>query len=253
MEVPWLLIVSVIGWTLLAIQRERRKAQEAEASRALADVDVSWLNPPEDMHAAGPWDGFWRAQIEHEVAGFTDLCVDDRPLLQVCEARGFTTVLCIGAGLSFEPHALAAGGLAVTVLDISPFVVEAVGGLSLPDEAYERFLDAAQKRPGGSVRCVAGDLTDRSVCPGPFDLVVERRTLQLFRGERRAALEAVAARMAPKGVLFTQSHNGAWRPGQPCEHHLETLFGKCGFLRGTLESAKSAGDGRTVITLVTTG
>ena len=92
-------------------------------------------------------------------------------------------------------------------------------------------------RTGGSVECVCGDLTDATICPGPYDFVVERKTLQLFpEAERAAALGAVAARMSPRGVLFTHCHNGNWKPDQPRQHVVEPFLAACGFTIASVES-----------------
>jgi methyltransferase family protein len=177
--------------------------------------------------------------------------VDDRDLLHVIEARGFRTVLCVGSGLALEPHALAAAGLRVTMLDISRDVVAAMRAAAFNPDAFSRILDPSQLRPGGSLDCVAGDLTDPTVCPGPYDVVIERKTLQLFpETERGAALAAVGARMNPNGILFTHVHDGCARPGRP--HYIEPLFEQCGFTHGSFEASTSA-TGRTAITFLSTG
>jgi hypothetical protein len=131
----------------------------------------------------------------------------------VIDARGFQSVLCIGSGLALEPHALAAAGLRVTMLDISRDVVAAMSATTFLPDAFSRILDASQLRPGGSLECIAGDLIDPTVCPGPYDVVIERKTLQLFpETERGAALAAVAARLNPNAILFTHAHGRTARP-----------------------------------------
>jgi hypothetical protein len=50
---------------------------------------------------------------------------------------------------------------------------------------------------------VAGDLRDVTICPGPYDVIVERKTLQLFaEDEKSAAISAVAQRLGPRGIFF---------------------------------------------------
>ena len=52
-----------------------------------------------------------------------------------------------------------------------------------------------------------GDLLDTTVCPGPFDVVLERRTLQLYSDQHRpAAMHALATRLATPGIFFSHSH-----------------------------------------------
>ena len=109
-------------------------------------------------------------------------------------------------------------------------------------------------RTGGSVECVCGDLTDATICPGPYDFVVERKTLQLFpEAERAAALAAVAARMSPRGVLFSHCHNGCWKPGQPLQHEVQPLLAACGFTIGSVESGTTSEAGRTALVFMSTG
>jgi hypothetical protein len=168
----------------------------------------------------------------------------------VIETRGFQSVLCVGSGLALEPHALAAAGLRVTMLDISHDVVAAMRATTFTPDKFARILDAVQLRPGGSLECVAGDLMNPTVCPGLYDVVIERKILQLFpEGERGAA---VAARVNPKGILFTHVHDGCARPGRPATHYVEPYLERCGFTRGTFESAQTA-TGRTAITMLSTG
>jgi hypothetical protein len=58
------------------------------------------------------------------------------------------------------------------------------------------------------------------LCPGPFDLVLERRTLQLFAGFNQldAAMTAVANRLDDRGILFSHCHDGGWRPPAEPRH-----------------------------------
>ena len=54
---------------------------------------------------------------------------------------------------------------------------------------------------------------DPLMCPGPFDMVIERKTLQLFpEDERAAALHSLAQRLAPRGIFFTHCHDGRRKP-----------------------------------------
>jgi len=222
-------------------------------SRTLANVRTEDLHPPRDVHASGPWDEYWRRQHDSGLWVFHEVFVDDRDLLRVIEARGFQSVLCVGSGLALEPHALAAAGLRVTMLDISRDVVAAMSATTFPPDAFSRILDASQLRAGGSLECVAGDLTDPAVCVGPYDVVIERKTLQLFpETERGAALAAVAARMNPNGILFTHAHNSRGGPGRPRNHFVEPFLEQCGFTKRGFEASKSA-TGRTAITFLSTG
>jgi hypothetical protein len=151
-------------------------------------------------------------------------------LLGEIEARQFSTVLCLGNGSSPEPHLLAAAGLKVTALDISPVATALAYGFALGPREIERHLGPTRGRRGGCVDFIVGDLMDASVCSGPFEVVIERRTLQLFpKAERRQALEAVTSRLVPRGILLTHCHDGNGRPPRQPTHVIEPLLSGCGF------------------------
>jgi SAM-dependent methyltransferase len=101
-------------------------------------------------------------------------------------ARG--RALVIGSGYGDDAEELARRGFAVTAFDLSPTAIE---------RTHERF-------PESTVDYRAADLLDLAVeWRERFDLVVEIRTLQsLPVGERTAAATAIAATVAPGGVLW---------------------------------------------------
>ena len=68
------------------------------------------------------------------------------------------------------------------------------------------------------------DLSDSTMCPGPFDVVIERRTLQLFVPNHGKAVQAVANRLEPRGIFFSHAHDGAWRPPAARRHACEDWF-----------------------------
>jgi hypothetical protein len=94
--------------------------------------------------------------------------------------HGLRTILCAGNGVSREPRALAAAGFDVTSLDISPVAVSYAKAHDADSHRLGYFCSPKLHRPGGRVEFVAGDLLDITVCPGPFDVVIERRTVQWF-------------------------------------------------------------------------
>jgi SAM-dependent methyltransferase len=96
--------------------------------------------------------------------------------------------LVVGAGFGDDAEELARRGFAVSAFDLSPTAVA---------RARERF-------PESSVDYRVADLFDLPAgwCGG-FDLVVEIRTLQsLPTGDRSAAAAAIAATVAPGGLLW---------------------------------------------------
>jgi hypothetical protein len=191
---------------------------------------------------------------------FSDMMSSDPSLPGLLTRRGVETVLCAGNGLSTEALALALLGFHVTALDISAVPSEVteqmlrneahalnqIPGFSVGIDAVVRFGRAAPIDPqlsppihrnpdrvpqgGGTLSLVTGDLTRADVCPGPFDAVIERRTVQLFpAAERIQAYERLEARLARRGIYVSQEHQGGWRPGQNRTHHAQEWLTVHGF------------------------
>lgn len=171
--------------------------------------------PRRSMTEAAPWDEFWTDQMQSGMANFVDLFCRDGRLIDAMRANRLKTILCAGSGISQEPKALALAGFDVTVLDISPLAIKVAQALDPPDEMLLTLIEGRRAARAGRVRYVAGDLLDSTVCPGPFDVVLERRTLQLYPDDDRpAAMRALAARLATPGIFFSHSHRnlaaGVW-------------------------------------------
>ena len=159
------------------------------------------------MTDAAPWDEFWTDQMKSGMAAFVDMFCCDGRLIDGMRANRLKTILCVGSGISQEPKALALAGFDVTVLDISPLAIKIAQECVVPDTFLLKLSEGRQARRRRPVRFVAGDLVDTNVCPGPFDVVLERRTLQLYPDEDRpAAMRALAARLATPGIFFSHSH-----------------------------------------------
>jgi SAM-dependent methyltransferase len=190
------------------------------------DDDYSWLIPPISLVDPEPWDRFWYEHLSHGVGGFVDLCCDDGALVDAMRTNGLKTVLCVGNGISQEPRALAWAGFDVTVLDLSPYAMQVASEITPPDELLAQLVDGRSSGPDGNVKFVVGNLCDAECCPGPYDVIIERLTLQLFSDEYKPrALQAVANRLASPGIFFfSQSHNDAWRPPAPRVHANASWF-----------------------------
>jgi hypothetical protein len=187
--------------------------------------DFSWLFPPQTVTDPAAWDQYWKDQLSHGAAGFVHLFVDDGELVDAMRAHELRTILCVGNGISLEPHALASSGFDVTSLDISPLAAKVAGQATPPDDFLSKLVGGRPRDRKGHLDFVVGDLRDPSLCPGPFDVVIERKTLQLWPdGERSMAAQAVANRLASRGIFFSQSHDGGWRPPEPPRHALEPWF-----------------------------
>jgi len=93
----------------------------------------------------------------------------------------------------------------VRALDLSPTATRVAEAYVIDEWNFLAFCPAEARRPGGHVDFIAGDLFDKTVCPGPFDVIIERRTVQrLPECERGAALEALAERLAPIGIFLSE-------------------------------------------------
>lgn len=225
--------------------------------------DAGRVEPPTDMHNVSGWDDYWKSRMmEVEERQAADQRASDPALPALLERRGARTVLCVGNGLSEEPAALALCGFDVVALDLSPVVatysrlslsehghpLRRVPGFQLGDDGVVRFgapgpIDPtlcpsihqpAELAPqgGGSLRFVTGDLSSKLVSPGPFDAVIERRTLQHFReSDQVAGLERLAARLAARGTLVSQEHRVGKGPDFVNPHFAEAWLIEHGFSR----------------------
>ena len=91
--------------------------------------------------------------------------------------------------------------------------------------------DAHPPTAGGRLTFVCGDLSDPAICPGPFDVVIERRTVQLFpEAERETALDCLAARLSERGMLVSHMHDGGGGPGRHRPHHAREWAKARGFV-----------------------
>ena len=200
------------------------------------------MAPPQTMVDAGKWDAYWHNQLGGGMAGFVHMFVNDGELVDVMRANGLRTVLCVGNGISQEPKALAWAGFDVTALDLSPLAIEVARDGDPPDKMLSQLIAGRAAGTNGQVRFVVGDLMDPAICPGPYDVVLERKTLQLFPPEQQpAAIRAVADRVANPGIFYSHSHRSVknltfpvadWfdAEGWPRVHQLPTVSQRVGWL-----------------------
>jgi hypothetical protein len=219
-----LLLVGVGAVRRWNTRLEQAAGESSPNRRTPIPDDIDIPRPPENLHDPAGWDRFWEADlaIGGLVTGFNDAMAHDEELPRSMAARDVRTVLCAGNGLSSEAARLAASGYKVTALDLSPTATRV---------AAERWHDGAAKaNVEGSLTFVCGDLFDRAVCPGPYDAIIERRTLQLFEPtDRELALERLTARLALRGLLVSHCHLGYWRPGESSEHFARAWLDLHGF------------------------
>jgi SAM-dependent methyltransferase len=104
----------------------------------------------------------------------------DQDLVKVMKSERMSTILCAGNGISQEPRALAHAGFQVVALDLSPRAIEIAREFEFESEYFELLCGAENRKPGGNVEFVVGDILDASAFLGPFDVIIERCTAQLY-------------------------------------------------------------------------
>lgn len=190
------------------------------------DTDLDWLDAPTDPLDSSAWDRYWTEHVRHGLGPpIFDMFCDDRELTKVMNNEGMRSILCAGSGISQEPRALAQAGFDVVALDISPKALEIAQGFEFPTEGFEHFCEPEMWRAGGHVDFVVGDILDSTVCPGPFDVIIERRTAQTyFNSDIGSVLGALAMRLGQHGILLSHCHDGAWKPPAEPRHFTKSWF-----------------------------
>lgn len=214
--------------------------------------------PPDTVSEWPLWEIYWAKMLSLRLGtAFHDLFsfALDGEFTRLALASGVRHVLCVGNGISFEPHGLAAAGMDVDALDLSPYATHIAQHAEPHPKQPHAFCPPDCVRDGGRARFVSGDALKPSICPGPYDAIVERRFLQLVpEADRPRALDAMRERLAPTGFLLSHAHNGAWRPDEPRLHPLDDAFRKAGWtVHDDNIPDRIRGDGRTAVLLLTTG
>lgn len=264
---------------------ERDPAKEERQARAAAWVEAykaGLLHPPANVRDAAGWDTYWRNHLKFgmEEQALMDHMASDKSLPPFLDGRGARTILCVGNGFSYEAISLAILGFEVTALDISRVPMEVIEatlrdpqhplrqmvGFSLREDGawtLEKAVDPALGAPlhkssgfppraGGSLILATGDLMDPEICRGPFDVVIERRTVQLFRDGAQEALDHLTRRLATPGTFVSHNHDGGWRPGKPRVHHAEEWLRSHGFEFPTTREGQEVAHAPRVARLVYT-
>jgi hypothetical protein len=193
--------------------------------------DLSWLRPPANPLDVAAWDRFWAEHIRHGIGPpLLDMFCDDSMLVRVMRDEGIKSILCAGNGISQEPKALAAAGMDVVAMDISPQAAEISRSYPFPLEAISQYYEPELRELGGKVEFVTGDILDSAVCPGPFDVIIERLTAQnYYSHDIGTVLTGLAQRLSENGIFFSHCHDGAWRPPAEPRHYTEGWFREAGW------------------------
>jgi methyltransferase family protein len=186
----------------------------AEAKRA-ENRDTDWLFPPKNLLDVSAWDRFWTEQVRHGLGPpMFDFLHNDAYLVGMLWLEGMTSILCAGNGISQGPRALAQAGFNVVALDLSPRATEIAQAFDFSDETFSHFCSPNQRRcNGGRIQFVTGNILDPAICPGPFDVVIERCTAQLYLNQDIGGIMvALSRRLGPEGIFVSHCHSGSWKP-----------------------------------------
>jgi hypothetical protein len=191
------------------------------------------------IQGAASWDRWWRERIADNRAEtfpclpapmleYRNRLIDPNRvdvLISVIAEYGLRSVLCAGNGISQEPWTLAAAGLNVTVLDISGVATRFAETIHNASGGLDFSKRRQPPRPGGRVEFVIGDLLDLTMCPGPFDVVIERRTVQVLPEDvRPAALSALSQRLAEVGIFLSVCLDDPFPPDLGWSQHRSGLY-----------------------------
>jgi hypothetical protein len=189
-------------------------------------------NTNNKMQDARFWDAWWNDHISKGDAGrflfpmieaplvkhrgiYFDVANSDTLLIAVMAEYGLRSVLCAGSGLSQEPRALAEAGFDVTALDLSRTASDFARSFEFNPNDMFHFHGPAAERTWGRLDFVVGSLLDMAACPGPFDVIIERRTVQQFaERDRSTALQALAGRLGKVGIFLSHCNDGSYSPSR---------------------------------------
>src|SRR5947207_1329871 len=128
---------------LASLWRLVHRTQPMLSPRQQDDSDeLSWLRPPANPLDVAAWDRFWVEHIRHGIGPpLMDMFCDDSMLVRVMNDEGLKSILCAGNGISQEPKALAAAGMDVVAMDISPQAAEIAKSYPFPLEAISQYYE----------------------------------------------------------------------------------------------------------------
>ncbi len=166
--------------------------------------------PPKDPLNIAGWDRYWQYHLtEWETPlKLTHYFEVTKPLMSLIQKMGYTTALSVGCGISLEVRGFAAGGLHAIGLDASQVAIDYAAKCTLFTTYQDQFLEPHEHTPDGIVEFLVGNFLDPTVCPGPFDVIVSRGTIQYFHRLNMldTALQSLANRLNATGILVIGTH-----------------------------------------------
>jgi hypothetical protein len=188
--------------------KDEQTATQLEEQRTQIERERG-MRPPADSNDSAGWDHFWRYQIAQEYNwNLVPLPELDLHLLRFFREHDIHSILFVGNGICQEPRLFAAAGFEAIALDLSPYATAFAAEFELSHPEITSLFRLHDFREGGTVQFVMGSLFDTTVCPGPFDAIITRRTLQgLSDPLLGVALARLLDRLHPQGIFINQSHN----------------------------------------------
>lgn len=155
------------------------------------------------------WENYWKSRISDTDADgkffYFEITDELVPILRKLDLR---KILCVGNGVSLEALALAYAGFEVDVLDISKEAIDFISNYELTDNDLKKFYSENQHHEGGKINYIVGDFTDKSICPGSYDVIITRRTLQYFtRNNFFRTLNTLIEKLNEGGMFVNHTHN----------------------------------------------
>lgn len=178
------------------------------------DIEIPFSTLPADLGRPEEWDFYWQSKrLQPALDELQARC--RLAWLALFRQRGYRSILLAGNGISQEPQYFAFAGLEAVAMDISAVATTwAAKGRWTEDDLCASFgIVESERRSflrelarwGGKATYEVGDLFLPDHCEGPFDVVLSRRTLQLFPPEKRLeGLRCLQQRMSPKGLLLLE-------------------------------------------------
>jgi 2-polyprenyl-3-methyl-5-hydroxy-6-metoxy-1,4-benzoquinol methylase len=245
------------GVQISHVKVPRRRDESPPADKTTdAELDeiMRRLSPPKDLRDGSAWDEYWKHQLNSGFAWLSDMMFSNEDLVAQKRERGHKTVLLAGNGVSIEPRAMAHAGFQVTVMDLSPLAIKVAQEIEPPTEPLEQMVGKGAARSGGSAEFVVGDVFDSAVCPGPYDVIIERRTAQGYvEGDLDGFMSALVARLSPNGLFVSHCHDGSWNPKRERRHWTEPWFKANGWPTVNGASGHVPRTGRTAWLVISTG
>jgi hypothetical protein len=117
-------------------------------------------------------------------------------------------------------------------MDVSPVAIRLLKELDEKEGMSKNANnEASLGQLSGRLDYVNANFMDTEICPGPYDVVIERRTVQLLPDAVRArALAALAARLNKPGILYSHCNDSNYGAGKKLFHASEQWFRAEGWL-----------------------